>query len=118
MKWAPQVSNLRPLPCEPDSGVSGPVAPVRTGSHARGNTALAFAPIQPGEPDATPAYRDRTAPVPRPLLTVRDVATALQVSTATVYAIVERGELAHLRVSNSIRISPDELERYLARARA
>jgi excisionase family DNA binding protein len=37
-------------------------------------------------------------------LTVREVATRLKVSTATVYAMVERGELEHVRVSNSIRI--------------
>jgi hypothetical protein len=36
------------------------------------------------------------------------------VSTATVYALVERGKLAHVRVSNSIPIAQPELERYLA----
>ncbi|MBM4363181.1 MAG: helix-turn-helix domain-containing protein, partial [Deltaproteobacteria bacterium] len=37
-------------------------------------------------------------------LTVREVAERLRVSAATVYALVGRGELAHVRVSNSIRI--------------
>jgi integrase len=38
------------------------------------------------------------------LLTVAEVAKLLRVCTATVYAMVERGELEHVRVSNSIRI--------------
>jgi excisionase family DNA binding protein len=38
------------------------------------------------------------------VLTVREVAGLLKVSTATVYAMVERGELEHFRVSNSIRV--------------
>jgi excisionase family DNA binding protein len=41
------------------------------------------------------------------LLTVREVAECLAVCTATVYALVERGEIRHLRVSNAIRIYPD-----------
>ena len=38
------------------------------------------------------------------MLTVKEVAAMLRVSTATVYAMVKRGELAHVRVSNAIRI--------------
>ena len=38
------------------------------------------------------------------LLTVKEAAGILRVCTATVYALVHRGELAHVRVSNSIRI--------------
>jgi excisionase family DNA binding protein len=36
--------------------------------------------------------------------TVKEVAAILRVCTATVYAMVERGELPHVRVRNSIRI--------------
>jgi excisionase family DNA binding protein len=39
------------------------------------------------------------------MLTVREVARLLRVSTATVYKLCARGELAHVRVLNSIRIS-------------
>ncbi len=46
-------------------------------------------------------------------LTVREVAEQLSVSPATVYALVERGEIAHVRVSNAIRISPEALAAYL-----
>jgi excisionase family DNA binding protein len=41
---------------------------------------------------------------PELLLTVREAAAILKVSTATVYALVKRGELPHVRVSNAIRI--------------
>ena len=47
------------------------------------------------------------------LLTVREVAERLAVSTATVYALCERGEIRHVRVSNAIRIQPDDLEAFI-----
>lgn len=50
-------------------------------------------------------------------LTVRDIAGRLDVSTATVYALVERGELAHVRVSNAIRIAPADLAAFEERNR-
>jgi excisionase family DNA binding protein len=40
----------------------------------------------------------------RGLLTVKEAAAKLRVSTATVYAMVGRGKLEHVRVGNSIRI--------------
>jgi excisionase family DNA binding protein len=40
------------------------------------------------------------------LLSVKEVAARLGVCTATVYALVERGELAHIRVVNAIRVAP------------
>ncbi|OLC65449.1 MAG: hypothetical protein AUH69_09460 [Actinobacteria bacterium 13_1_40CM_4_65_12] len=42
-------------------------------------------------------------------LTVRAVACQLRVSTATVYRLIDRGELQHARISNAIRISPSDL---------
>jgi len=36
--------------------------------------------------------------------TVKEVAAILRVCTATVYAMVERGELPHVRVRNAIRV--------------
>jgi excisionase family DNA binding protein len=47
-------------------------------------------------------------------LTVREVAERLAVSTATVYALCERGEIRHVPVSNAIRIPPDNLEAFIA----
>ena len=51
------------------------------------------------------------------LLRVREVAARLGVCPATVYALVERGELAHVRVSNAIRVEPAELEAFVERQR-
>jgi excisionase family DNA binding protein len=51
------------------------------------------------------------------LLSVRQVAARLGVSTRIVYRLAERGELAHLRISNAIRVSPADLEAFLASKR-
>ncbi len=48
------------------------------------------------------------------LLSVREVAAALSVSTATVYKLVDRGQLAHRRVLNAIRIRPADLAAFIA----
>jgi excisionase family DNA binding protein len=49
-----------------------------------------------------------------PLLTVKEVAARLKVSTATVYKLVDRGDLACVRVANSIRVRAGVLAAYLA----
>jgi excisionase family DNA binding protein len=51
------------------------------------------------------------------LLTVREVAARLSVSTATVYKLAERGELPHVRVSNALRFEPAELASFVAAGR-
>jgi excisionase family DNA binding protein len=51
------------------------------------------------------------------LLTVRQVATGLSISTATVYKLVERGELPHVRISNAVRVAPEDLAAFLRRRR-
>jgi len=58
-----------------------------------------------GLPPSTPA-----------LLTVREVARHLGVRPVTIYRLCERGVLAHLRVSNAIRIRLEDLDAYLAGA--
>ena len=50
------------------------------------------------------------------LLTVRQVAERLSVSTATVYKLCERGELPHCRVGNSIRVAPEALRALVAKS--
>jgi len=40
------------------------------------------------------------------LLTVREVAAYLRVSTRTVYALCDQGHLAHVRVMNALRVEP------------
>jgi excisionase family DNA binding protein len=44
---------------------------------------------------------------------VRDVARILAVSTATDYALVDRGELPHVRVLNAIRVAPADLQHFI-----
>ncbi len=51
------------------------------------------------------------------LLTVRQVAERLGVSTATVYKLCDRGELPHVRISNAIRMVPADLAAFVARSR-
>ena len=51
------------------------------------------------------------------LLSVRQVAARLGVSTATVYALCEKGALAHVRVSNAIRVAPADLDQFIADGR-
>jgi excisionase family DNA binding protein len=40
---------------------------------------------------------------------VREMACQLRVSPATVYRLIDLGELRHTRISNAIRISPSDL---------
>ena len=47
------------------------------------------------------------------LLSVRDVAARLGVCTATVYRLVDEGQLAHVRVLNAIRVAPRDLEAFI-----
>ena len=52
------------------------------------------------------------------LLTVKEAARRLKVSTATVYALCESGRLAYVRIStHSIRIRDGELKAYVAACR-
>jgi excisionase family DNA binding protein len=48
------------------------------------------------------------------LLTVKEVAEQLGVCTATAYALAERGELAHVRIRNAIRVLPADLAKSTA----
>lgn len=61
----------------------------------------------------TPARLRALPGEPERLLTVREVAERLGISTATVYRLCERGALPHVRVSNAIRIQLAALEAFL-----
>ena len=47
------------------------------------------------------------------LLAVRDVAAQLGVCTATVYRLVGRAQIAHVRVLNPIRVAPRDLAAFI-----
>ena len=51
------------------------------------------------------------------LLSVREVAAHLSVSTATVYKLARTGQLRHLRVANTVRVDPADLEAFIASGR-
>ena len=76
--------------------------------------------VQPSHPEA--ALRSPfAAPVLQPggdaaaLLSVRDAAARLGVCTATIYTLCERGELAHVRVLNAIRIAASDVVAFVDR---
>ena len=89
--------------------------------NAGGDLAAAVHPLAPDGSLATP----HGAPVVRKsetvvgagrLLTVREVADRLAVCTATIYALCERSEIRHVRISNAIRVHPGDLEAFIAEA--
>jgi excisionase family DNA binding protein len=47
------------------------------------------------------------------LLTAREVAAHLRVSTRTVYTLCEEGKLLHVRIANAIRIEPAALAAFV-----
>lgn len=133
-EWVQEVSNLRPLPCQgptehrpafpggPASAAQSRERAVESRREPRGSPFIPAVPSQSGAqmgPKKMGASRGAIRSVgdsPDRLLRVSELAGLLRVSTATVYAIVERGELEHLRVSNAIRVTTAALERYLAQA--
>jgi excisionase family DNA binding protein len=47
------------------------------------------------------------------LLNAQDVAAALKMGLSTVYLLMERGELASIRIGRSVRIRPEDLEKFI-----
>ncbi len=70
-----------------------------------------------GAPVVRNMVRALVRPVGPSMLTVREVAAELAVCRATVYALLERGELERVWVGRSIRIPAASLEAFLARGR-
>jgi excisionase family DNA binding protein len=70
-----------------------------------------------GAPVVRSVVRALVRPVPPAMLTVREVAGELAVCRATVYALLERGDLERVWVGRSIRIPSASLEAFLARGR-
>jgi excisionase family DNA binding protein len=74
-------------------------------------------PSQPFAPNRRSFATDllRAAGHQAELLTVREVAEILRLSTATVYKLCDRGALPHLRIANALRFLPDEIMAFLAK---
>lgn len=53
------------------------------------------------------------SPFPYELLTAREVAEAMRVSTMTVYRLIKSGELPAIRVGKHLRIRRTEVDAYL-----
>ena len=127
-QWAEQGSNLRPTPCK---GSRDSIAELVVDSESLGNVdEFAHPDLGPvGFNWAISGPVSGTLPAKQPsglraldggrynLLSVRQVAARLGVSTATVYALVERGGLPHVRISNAIRVLPGDLATFLSARR-
>ena len=66
-------------------------------------------PLLQGPAGLRVVYRQRD----RALFSVRQVAERLGVSTATVYGLVTRGEVPHVRVANAIRVALSDLATFV-----
>ncbi len=49
------------------------------------------------------------------MLTVKQLAEKLNISSSKVYALISGGEIAHFRIGGSIRVSEEQVEQYLTR---
>ena len=121
-KRAIEDSNLWPL--APEAAPSGirAIPSSAVSQRAQGLSAPAVsAAVRDSPPFAgsfsTPIHALKVISTPRALLSVREVARQLGLSTATVYKLCERGELAHARVSNAVRVAPGDLEAFIAARR-
>ena len=47
------------------------------------------------------------------LLTVPEIAVILKISRSMAYLLVQRGELPSVRIGHSVRVQPDDLQRYI-----
>ena len=124
--WALQDSNLRPLPCESAQGSRQTYTSLikssqsleitkRSSSDLRPALAPFFPQLGPNwvqclSSKHCPARGSRGA-----LLSVRQVAQFLGVSTAIVYRICERRDLVHVRIGNTIRIALTDLVGFVDR---
>lgn len=105
---SPRLLAVAPVP-------AGRGAPVVRSSESAHQTPRSASPTGPGRFDnrADVCLSDSTT---AELLTVRQVAERLQLSTGWVYRRIEAGDIAHVRVGqNQIRVSAPDLDGYLRR---
>ncbi len=88
---------LRALPASPDPAPTPPPTP------------------QPAEPVAPePSRAERAAVDERLALTVREAAELLGIGVTLAYELVDRGEIPHVRLGRTVRISRRALEEWIA----
>ena len=94
------------------------LTPSLKSSQVQGDSAIArshgFTPVLP---ILTP-FTTRLLPSgiePRRLLTVREVASVLSVSAATIYKLIATRTLPHVRIGNAIRVPAEDFARVLNR---
>ncbi len=87
---------------------------------------LASTRVQPSQEEQLAFENSATALLPdnvtvsalhEQMLTVREAARRLGVSTATVYKLCERGDLAHVPILNAVRIASEALAAFAGRLR-
>ena len=73
-----------------------------------------------GQPESSPEFstdsnpnRDERSSSSSRLLTVKEVSDRLRLSQAKVYALINSGDLESYRFGRSIRVSDEQVERYL-----
>jgi excisionase family DNA binding protein len=95
--------------------------PVVNVANVRSASATGVQPLAPVSKDFAAKFAAKPLSaaglLPDALLSVRQVAARVGLSTASVYALCESGALRSLRISNSIRIEPAEFARFIAEAR-
>lgn len=74
----------------------------------------AFPSLRENFPPGSPGLTVIAGDALERLLTVRQVAEVLGCSTATVYKLCARTQLAHLRVNNAVRVRPTDLRAFVA----
>ena len=126
--WALQDSNLRPLPCESAQGSRQTYTSLikssqsleitkPSGSDLRHDLAPLSRQLGPNWVQSLSSKHFYAWGSRKALLSVRQVAQLLGVSTATVYRLCTRGGLQHFRISNAIRVSGDDLAAFLEEQR-
>jgi excisionase family DNA binding protein len=113
----PHVSLSLTKASQPAVGITAKMRPgVRIAQPVAGNTRSLVPPLsqakgRKGRPKASGLMP------PAELLTVRQVADLLRVSTAHVYRLAERGELPHVRVGNAMRFVASDLPSFMCTLR-
>jgi excisionase family DNA binding protein len=127
--WALQDSNLRPLPCESAQGSRQTYTSLGKSSQSleiaksdrsdhRHDLATFFPRLGPNWVQPLTSKQFPAQGSEQALLSVRQTAELLGVSTATVYRLCERGELRHCRISCAIRITSPDLAALIESTRA